>query len=1223
MTTLLIDNYDSFTWNVYQYLSDLGAEVEVFRNDQVTLEECIALKPRNIVISPGPGRPADAGVSNDVLRHFAGKVPILGVCLGEQCMYEVFGGTVTYAGEIVHGKTSPVKHDGRGLYETVPQRIETTRYHSLAGDPATLPDCLEITSWTDSGVVMGVRHKEFIMEGVQYHPESVASEYGKVMFANFLRWEGGKWSDLKVNDKWVRPLDDNEKGGGPGEGASAGNKRGAPTGSGIPLSKVSKMNSTATPGGVAANGANGEASGDAPKGPTILERIRDQRLIDVAEARALPGRSDWHLQRSIATGVPLPNIDFPARLKPDGQSVAVMAEIKRASPSKGNIDISAHAPTQALHYAHGGASVISVLTEPKWFKGSLEDMRQVRAALDGLPNRPAVLRKDFIIDRYQILEARVYGADTLLLIVAILTDEELIDLLQYSRELGMEPMVEVANAEEMRRAVAVGSKVIGVNNRDLHTFNVDMNRTSDLASMVPPGTILAALSGITSRADVEKYISGGAEAVLVGEALMRTSDKRAFIQNLLGKGEAPTTTQQLVSNNTLAKICGVKRVEDGLFAAKEGADFIGLIFAKSPRQVTVEQAKEVVRAVRGAFGEDVPTAYHPPFELPVPDGTTQASAWFAKTLDAIRALRNGRRSPLFTGVFSGHSVAEINQIVREVGLDLVQFHGDEAPELARLVRVPVVKAFHVHSGESAKEVLSRVEGARGTIAVPLLDTGIKGLAQQGGSGETFDWGVATGLKESGGVGVMMAGGLTGENVRSAVEKVRPWCVDVSSGVEVDGQKGVKDHGKVKAFLEGVREANAGVHTVTEDGQDKTYTRTPPFDLHRTLTTKVGPRPLVLTATGRPAKHQPPPVLDQPSGYYPAQVLLYGLKAAKNVEDAKKTLFAAFAKSSGVVPRLEVPKKVVALEERLKASFLAENEAARARFEMERKKGGKRKREEGEGAGSNTEEKATKIAKGTTTSVKNVASTEPAAKSPVVKSPVVKSPVVKSPAAKSPVVKSPVVKSPVVKSPAAKSSAAKSPAPKKAAAVPSAVLHSQDESSKPAPRGRTKQTARKTTGPRALPNAHRIDYNEVDSDEEVGPSYDAPSSPPPPYSAMPVEEVASVEVNCNCSVPASHFQSRKENENKGRWFWTCGNKRSCKFFQWDAPVENIGSDAHVMGGTVGENIRGEDGDGRDHASSGSEAGTAKSKGGLADIWPTIPVLKEACRRRGLNVGGTKG
>ncbi|KAJ3045323.1 bifunctional tryptophan synthase trp1, partial [Rhizophlyctis rosea] len=179
MTTLLIDNYDSFTWNVYQYLSELGAEVEVFRNDEVTLEQCIALNPRNVVISPGPGRPADAGVSNDVIRHFAGKVPILGVCLGEQCMYEVYGGTVTYAGEIVHGKTSPVKHDGRGVYEGVPQRIECTRYHSLAGDPATLPDVLEVTSWTDSGCVMGVRHKEFVMEGVQYHPESIASEYGK------------------------------------------------------------------------------------------------------------------------------------------------------------------------------------------------------------------------------------------------------------------------------------------------------------------------------------------------------------------------------------------------------------------------------------------------------------------------------------------------------------------------------------------------------------------------------------------------------------------------------------------------------------------------------------------------------------------------------------------------------------------------------------------------------------------------------------------------------------------------------------------------------------------------------------------------------------------------------------------------------------------------------------------------------------------------------------
>ena len=207
MTTLLIDNYDSFTWNVYQYLCQLGAKVQVFRNDEIILEECIALNPRNVVISPGPGHPFAAGISNDVIRHFAGKVPILGVCLGEQAMYEVYGGTVTYAGELIHGKTSPVRHDGRGLYKGLEQGFEVTRYHSLAGDPKTLPDCLEITSTTESGLIMGIRHKTFVMEGVQYHPESASSENGHKMFATFFEWEGGTWDTLVTREDLVKKVE--------------------------------------------------------------------------------------------------------------------------------------------------------------------------------------------------------------------------------------------------------------------------------------------------------------------------------------------------------------------------------------------------------------------------------------------------------------------------------------------------------------------------------------------------------------------------------------------------------------------------------------------------------------------------------------------------------------------------------------------------------------------------------------------------------------------------------------------------------------------------------------------------------------------------------------------------------------------------------------------------------------------------------------------------------
>ena len=225
------------------------------------------------------------------------------------------------------------------------------------------------------------------------------------------------------------------------------------------------------------------------------------------------------------------------------RSIALLAEIKRASPSKGDIvdGSSPSSPSIALSYAIAGASVISVLTEPKWFKGSLEDMRAVRAAVDSLPNRPAILRKDFILDTYQIDEARVYGADTVLLIVAMLTDERLAELYNYSLYRGMEPLVEVNNADELARALKVGAKVIGVNNRNLHDFEVDMGTTTRMADVIKEKygkdggeVILIALSGITGRADVERYTSQGVDAVLVGESLMRAKDKGAFVRELLG-----------------------------------------------------------------------------------------------------------------------------------------------------------------------------------------------------------------------------------------------------------------------------------------------------------------------------------------------------------------------------------------------------------------------------------------------------------------------------------------------------------------------------------------------------------------------------------------------------------------------------------------------------------------------------------------------------------------
>jgi anthranilate synthase/aminodeoxychorismate synthase-like glutamine amidotransferase len=193
MVTLLIDNYDSFTYNLYQYLAEMGAEVVVYRNDQLTLADCIKLNPDHVVISPGPGNPDDAGISRDVIRHFAGKVPVLGVCLGHQCIYDVYGGTVAGAGEIKHGKTSVIHHDGKGVFAGIANDFNAVRYHSLAGTPETQPAALTVTATAESGVIMGVRHRTLKVEGVQFHPESIATENGKELLRNFLAEEGGTW----------------------------------------------------------------------------------------------------------------------------------------------------------------------------------------------------------------------------------------------------------------------------------------------------------------------------------------------------------------------------------------------------------------------------------------------------------------------------------------------------------------------------------------------------------------------------------------------------------------------------------------------------------------------------------------------------------------------------------------------------------------------------------------------------------------------------------------------------------------------------------------------------------------------------------------------------------------------------------------------------------------------------------------------------------------------
>ncbi|MBE3588733.1 MAG: aminodeoxychorismate/anthranilate synthase component II [Thermoanaerobacteraceae bacterium] len=190
----MIDNYDSFTYNLVQYFGQLNVPVEVRRNDRVTLEEIQQMQPTHVVISPGPGNPDSAGISLVLVRQLAGKIPILGVCLGHQAIGQAFGGRVVQAGRLMHGKTSAIRHDGRTIFQGLPSPFTATRYHSLLVERHSLPACLEISAWTGEGEIMGLRHREFTVEGVQFHPESILTEHGIELLANFLRCRGGRWT---------------------------------------------------------------------------------------------------------------------------------------------------------------------------------------------------------------------------------------------------------------------------------------------------------------------------------------------------------------------------------------------------------------------------------------------------------------------------------------------------------------------------------------------------------------------------------------------------------------------------------------------------------------------------------------------------------------------------------------------------------------------------------------------------------------------------------------------------------------------------------------------------------------------------------------------------------------------------------------------------------------------------------------------------------------------
>ncbi|KAG2129877.1 phosphoribosyl anthranilate isomerase [Suillus bovinus] len=838
MDTLMIDNFDSFTWNLYQSLSLLGTQVTVIRNNALTADQLPLLRINRLIISPGPGHPkTDSGVSREAIKYFAGKVPVMGVCMGLECIVDVYGGEIGYAGEIKHGKLSPIIHDGRSIFLSLPQSIQSTRYHSLSASLLSLPPCLMATSATsDSGVIMGVRHRTYVVEAVQYHPESILSEEGEGLLKNFLSLRGGTWEEnphAKVNDPEMPPF---------------------------PYDALIDRSKSIT---------TEDAKSSAP---SILTKIAQKRTFDVEALSNTPGLTLPALNAHLSLHLAPPPISLSQRLLQVRNGMALLAEIKRASPSAGPIAPHTSAPHTALSYALAGASAISVLTEPTYFHGHLEDMRAVRLAIDGLDSRPAVLRKDFVLSEYQVVEARLAGADSVLLIVAMLGKDKTRALLEYSMTLGMEPLVEVNSPSELHIALDVGAKVIGVNNRNLHSFAVDMSTTSGVAEVLEQKgktgeVILCALSGIKSPVDVRAYREQGVKAVLVGESLMRAEDKGKFIRQLLDWDElVPKSPSSQISKSTfptaLVKVCGILTPSEALSTANAGADFLGLVFVpSSKRHVNMHIAREISLAVRNAFplsDSDEDEGTDETLNLPLP--------WFTSHTHASYIPSPTRKTrPLLVGVFQNQPLRYIQRVVRDVGLDMVQLHGSEPIEWARSIGVPVIRVGGVppSAPESVPENVSGGNEAEETHTTPLpsldplatlttpryhhfilLDTtsSAQSSSPSGGTGKTLDWALAARLVKKGEVPVIspdvrvnaspsgavngtgeqdvdeqptgtfplpliLAGGLKPSNVREAIARVRPWVVDVSGGVERDGVDdelervgGRKDEEKVRAFV---------------------------------------------------------------------------------------------------------------------------------------------------------------------------------------------------------------------------------------------------------------------------------------------------------------------------------------------------------------------------------------------------------------------------------------
>jgi len=504
--------------------------------------------------------------------------------------------------------------------------------------------------------------------------------------------------------------------------------------------------------------------------------------------------------------------------------MALAAEFKRASPSKGRMaDADMSCGDQTAQYAQAGANVISVLTEPTWFQGSLQDLQDARmrtTSASSEKDRPAILRKEFVVNEYMIAEAAAHGADTVLLIVAVLPQHLLKRLIDYSRKLGMEPLVEVHALEELDVALEANAKVIGVNNRNLHTFQMDLNTTNVVAQKLSDkglsyaaasdqsdnDTILCSLSGMSTADDVHRYRQIGVGMCLIGESLMRSPDPKLAIASLCLEPADYNDKQQQQSNTAAAytrgtqivKVCGITSGNDAITACRAGANWIGTIFVpKSKRCVTKEQATEIVQAVQ-SFGERQGSSS---MELP----TTANNKPLAHFQQMASVLEKNSKRPLVVGVFQNQSPEFIKEMVQECGLDLVQLHGKEGMAACAETGVPAIRVVDMEIGgdddiNQKKFVDSLLSEITTDPVAILLDTSIKGT-NGGGTGQTFDWTLAEQVQNAG-IPVLVAGGLKPDNIGNCISQVRPWGVDVSSGVE--SSPGQKDVEKIQKFCQTAR-----------------------------------------------------------------------------------------------------------------------------------------------------------------------------------------------------------------------------------------------------------------------------------------------------------------------------------------------------------------------------------------------------------------------------------